>query len=143
MTRLTRLVGTAFACALLASAAAPPAQAAFTTWTGNGSSPFQDAEGIAGDGLGNSYVVENSQGMAFKFGPTGNLLTQVGLGPGMTDGHFDGPRSIAVDPATGDVFVGDNNRYQRFDSSGLFEASFSAPNCVPLGIAVAGGNVYL
>src|SRR3954453_10706394 len=133
MARITRLVCAAFACALIAGAAAPGAHANFSTWTGDGTSPFQDAEGIAGDGLGNSYVIDNSQGKVFKFGPTGNLLTSFGS-PGTSDGQLSSPGGVAVNPTTGDVFVGDNNRYQRFNSQGVWQATFSAPTCLPLGI---------
>ncbi len=69
-------------------------------------------------------VVYDSNGKFLKsFGSAGN-------GPGQFDfqaNTYEGPGSslatLAVDPRTGDVYVAETQRVQRFDADGRFEAA--------------------
>ena len=49
---------------------------------------------------------------------------------GSSDGRFDIPTDLAVDPDTGDIYVvdSDNNRVQKFESNGDFDIEFGSDN---------------
>ncbi|WP_458434119.1 6-bladed beta-propeller, partial [Pseudomonas aeruginosa] len=56
-----------------------------------------------------------------KFDLTGKFLGQFG-GAGATAGKFNSPAGIAIDRATGNIYVADsgNSRIQKFNSSGTY-----------------------
>jgi 5-hydroxyisourate hydrolase-like protein (transthyretin family) len=71
------------------------------------------AQDVAVDSAGNTYVTDPDTNRVVKFGPDGQQLWSVG-GTGAGDGEFsDGaPRGVAVDSASGDLFVTDGTRVQ-------------------------------
>ncbi len=67
------------------------------------------------------YVVDQGHTRIVKFNPDGQVLAVWGS-KGKGDGQFDDPTSVAVDPASGKVYVADpiNKRIQVFDRNGKF-----------------------
>lgn len=91
---------------------------------------------------------------AASFGTTVPLLQMSTWGsPGAGNGQFNGALDVAVDPASGNVYVADvgNDRVQRFTADGAFLGAFNRLGRLPGGptleepvaIAVGGGNVYV
>ena len=117
------------------------------------------------------YVAEDTTDNGddvLKFSPSGGSMStfiqQVFTCPGPTNGGFDGPQGLAVDPATGDVYVSatGDNRVIEFNSSGVFIAGLgggavsttcsqsaatagSAPGEFnqPTGLAVGDGELFV
>jgi DNA-binding beta-propeller fold protein YncE len=113
---------------------------------GGGAGQFASPNGVAADASGNVYVADSGRNRIQKFDSSGNFLLTWGkdviatnLGTGFEictvapdcqagapstglGGELNFPRAIAVDPASGNVYVADinNNRIQEFDSSGNF-----------------------
>ena len=133
-----------------------------STGTGNGQFQFfggsQGPEGgIAVDGAGSVYVVDNMNHRIQKFSSTGTFITQWGSN-GSGNGQFLYPSGIAVDSA-GAVYVVDSStngnqtgnvsRVEKFDSSGNFITQWvltSLTACGSYGIGVAtdsAGAVYV
>ena len=87
-----------------------------TTWgsSGNGDGQFDGPFGVAVDGSGNVFVVDDGNNRIQKFTNTGTFLTTWGS-CGFGDGRFINPTCVAVD-GSGNVFVADNNnnRIQKF-----------------------------
>lgn len=77
---------------------------------------------------------------------TVRFLDSFGTG-GTGNGQFNQPTYVAVNSATGQVYVADqfNNRVQRFDSAGNYQAQVSLIPYIPLGIAVRNttGQVFV
>ena len=84
-------------------------------------------------------IAADAPSFAFQFG---------GLGTG--DGQFNHTEGVAINPASGDVYVADqmNNRVERFDASGAYLSQFGGlgPGNGQLhsqGIAVSPGNGHV
>jgi DNA-binding beta-propeller fold protein YncE len=82
-------------------------------------------EGLAFGLDGNIYVTAVNTSLIAAFAPDGTFLRSFG-GPGTGAGQIDTGGSIAVDPATGNLFVGDffNNRIDVFTPAGGFLYAF-------------------
>jgi hypothetical protein len=96
--------------------------------TGAGQLGSNSAAGVAVDNdvaspsHGDVYVVDANNSRIEKFGPAGQFILsfgEEGAGPGQFE-RLNG-RSVAVG-VDGDVYVGDENRVQRFSPSGVVEA---------------------
>jgi DNA-binding beta-propeller fold protein YncE len=74
------------------------------------------------------YVVDQGHAQIVKLSPDAQVLTIWGS-KGRSDGQFDDPTSVAVDPTTNRVFVADprNSRIQVFDSNGKFLTGWKIP----------------
>jgi len=74
------------------------------------------------------YVVDQGRTRIVKFNPDGRVLSVWGS-KGSSDGQFDDPTSVTVDPKTNKVYVADpiNRRIQIFDSNGDFLAKWLIP----------------
>jgi hypothetical protein len=106
--------------------------------------------GLAVDGAGDVYVVEELGGRIDKYNSMGDLLTIWGsIGSG--DGQFYVPTGVAVD-ANGNVFVADsfNSRVQKFTSRGAFTSAWGSYGTgdgqfgAPVGVAVdSHGHVFV
>ena len=74
------------------------------------------------------YVVDQGHTRIVKFNPDGQVLAVWGS-KGKGDGQFDDPTSVAVDPASGKVYVADpiNKRIQVFDRNGKFLSKSIVP----------------
>ncbi|HEY1461785.1 MAG TPA: NHL repeat-containing protein [Terriglobales bacterium] len=72
------------------------------------------------------YVVDQGHNRIAKFTPDGQVLATWGS-KGNSDGQFNDPTSVAVDPATNKVYVADpiNKRIQVFDQNGKFFTKWS------------------
>ncbi len=93
------------------------------------------------------YVTDSSNHRVQKFYSNGTFISKWGS-YGSSNGQFVYPQGLAVNPATGYVYVGNGTttatRIQKFDSSGIFSLNF-APNgtYIPNGIAIdKANNVY-
>ena len=81
------------------------------------SASFNNATGVAVDGVGNVYVADTGNNVIRKISPGGIVVTFAGSGiAGSTDGttqvaSFTLPAGLAVDPH-GNVFVADSNNYK-------------------------------
>ncbi len=99
----------------------------------SGAGAFAHPEGIAIDNdpaspsHGDVYVVDALNHRVEKFTPNGEFILMLG-GEGTGPGQFQGlqGRSVAVDSA-GRLYVGDENRVQRFSSAGALEAQIALP----------------
>jgi sugar lactone lactonase YvrE len=91
--------------------------------TGSGNGQFNGTGQAARDASGNLYVSDANR--VQKFTSSGTYVSQFGTF-GTGNGQFSGPWGIAIDPATGHIFVADvyNNRVQEFDSSGTYVSQF-------------------
>jgi hypothetical protein len=126
----------------------------FAGLEGAGAGEFSNAEGVAvDDGLlspsrGDVYVIDAANNRVQKFGPEGEFVLMFGgevnattkgdvciagescqagtAGTGAGEFERLNGRSIAVD-ATGIVFVGDENRVQRFGEGGAAEGEVALP----------------
>lgn len=92
------------------------------------------------------YVTDQVTGYVQKLSPSGEVLTSQG-GWGTGRGRFHRPEQVAVD-ARDNVDVGDtdNNRIERFTSSGDFRDTFGGRGTLsqPSGVAVdPQGHVYV
>jgi sugar lactone lactonase YvrE len=96
-------------------------------WDPEGSLLFQrDVPGsptaIAVSSLGDIYVGEEHNGSVLIYDPDWNLLGQLGSG----DGEFAIPNDIALDPASGNIYVSDGfaHEIRVYYPSGAFHFSF-------------------
>ncbi|HEX2911178.1 MAG TPA: SMP-30/gluconolactonase/LRE family protein [Chloroflexia bacterium] len=95
--------------------------------------------GIAVDPQNNVYVTDMGSNRVLKFDSNGKFLSVLGSS-GLSDGQFATPWGIAID-AGGNLFVVDEFRIQKFDSSGHFITKFGRGG---QGIALdKAGNVYV
>jgi DNA-binding beta-propeller fold protein YncE len=106
---------------------------------------FHGNEGIAvndssGPEAGEIYVVDQGHKLIDRFSPTGELEAQI-KGPSPSE-PFEGPTAVAVDSATGDVFVIDGAKVvDKFNAAGelltkITETGLNEPFGKPVGIAV-------
>lgn len=96
---------------------------------------------MAEDASGNLYIADSTNSLVKKYNSSGTFLLQFG-GNGTGNGQFTNVLGIAVD-ASGDVFVVDIDRVQKFTSSGVYQAQFPVPD-YPVGIAIdASDNIYV
>jgi DNA-binding beta-propeller fold protein YncE len=74
------------------------------------------------------YVVDQGHTRIVKFSLDGQVLASWGSS-GNSDGQFNDPTSVAVDPTTNKVYVADprNKRIQVFDSNGKFLTKWVIP----------------
>lgn len=117
---------------------------------GSGDGQFVYPRGIALDGSGDIYVVDNQLHRVQKFAPDTTLLANWGS-EGSGDGEFSFPKKAAVD-GEGNLYVvdGRNRRVQKFSADGTFISKWGSEGTGdgqfmgPEGIAVdGGGNVYV
>jgi sugar lactone lactonase YvrE len=94
---------------------------------GGGPGQIETPLGVASDGRGNVYVVDQSNHRVQRYTADGRFVRQWGQ-LGARPGQFGFPRGIAVD-AAGHVFVadGDNDRVQRFTPEGRFVEQIEVP----------------
>lgn len=116
---------------------------------GRADTAFAYPKGVAVDGDGFVYVVDNWSNLVKKFTPGGELVTSWG-GPGSADGLFDAPERIAVD-RDGIVYVTDagNARVQRFTGDGRHLSTWGGAGTGdgqflhPIGVAAGYGHVFV
>lgn len=95
-------------------------------WPGPGKGQVDHPIGIAVDGAGSVWVADTNNHRIERFAPSKSdqspLLVNTWGTSGAGTGQFNVPTSAAVDPATGNVFVVDQNnaRIQVFDAAGNF-----------------------
>jgi DNA-binding beta-propeller fold protein YncE len=118
--------------------------------------------GLAVDRSGVVYVADTWDHRIEMLAPDGSYLGQFGYisarsgyaAPNTGNGQFQYPHGVAIDPASGDIWVSDshNNRVQAFSPGGSWRATYggltpgSGPGQfdLPLGITTdASGNVYV
>jgi DNA-binding beta-propeller fold protein YncE len=113
---------------------------------------FNEPWGITVDPQGNVYVADTWNHRIQKFSADGTFLLEWGTGGVATEGSslFWGPRSVAVDPESGNVYVTDtgNKRVAVFDANGtfLFDFGLTEPGMLnePVGLAIdPNGIVYV
>ncbi len=84
---------------------------------GQGEAPqaFWGPRGLAVDKAGRLYVMDTGNNRVVIFDANGNFISQFGS-KGADAGQFDEPVDLAIDPATGDVYITDtwNQRIQKF-----------------------------
>ena len=102
-------------------------------------------QGVEVDSAGNVYVVDFSNRRVEKFGPSGEFLLSFGSA-GIGNGQFGAWKIgsfVAIDP-TDKVYVGDQERIQRFDTSGAYQSQCSLPAGLTVqGLAADGaGDLY-
>lgn len=81
------------------------------------------ARDVAADAAGNLYIAAEEVHKIFKLARDGSFLTSWGSN-GSGPGQFQFPQGVAIGP-TGDVFVSDHEKIQKFDSQGTFLASWT------------------
>jgi tripartite motif-containing protein 71 len=108
-------------------------------------------QGVAVDGSGRVYVVNQSTSNLMVFTSSGTYVTSWGGQAHFGDGQFQGPVGVAVD-GSGNVYVADtnNHRIQKFTSDGAYltqwgtygtgDGQFASPRGVT---ADGSGNVYV
>ena len=89
---------------------------------------FYGPRGIAIGPDASVYVIDQGHIRVAKFDLDGRTLAVWGS-KGKSDGKFDDPTSVAVDPTTNRVYVADprNKRIQVFDADGKFLSKWSVP----------------
>jgi hypothetical protein len=117
---------------------------------GAGAGQFNSPTGIAvdnsaGPSEGDVYVLDTRNSRVEKFDSSGNFIAAFGS-EGSAPGQFEGllGLSIFVD-GTGTIYVGDTDRVQRFDESGVQQGEVSFPGIGPVeNLAVdSTGDIYL
>lgn len=124
---------------------------AVSTLAGSGAADFADGNGTAAsfhaptglaiDPSGNLYVADEINNCVRKVTPAGAVTTISGTGAaGTTDGapnlsKFDSPFGIAIDPANGNLYVGDfnNNKIRKIVTSSV---SFTISPALPAGLTL-------
>ena len=140
-TSAPRLIATLVVVAWAVALAAAASARASTSYVQTGEIPGFGFP-VGGVGVdrtsGDFYVVDAGSAVVDKYDQSGTLLSSFG-GPGSGNGQFgrelfSGPAGIAVDPATGDVYVVDraNDRVEKFGSSGAYISQFNG-NATPAG----------
>ena len=126
----------------------PPRQAEFVSYFESGTTSIERPLNVALDAKGELYIVDGGSSRVLKFNRAGKLVSEWGE-PGEGQGQFDfGPgkaekSALAFGP-NGVVYVADsfNNRVQKFDKRGNFEAEWGIEGLEagqfrdPFGIAV-------
>jgi NHL repeat len=103
--------------------------------------------GVALDrSTGDVFAVDGGNAIVNKYDASGTLIASFG-GPAsgegqLGQGYLSGPAGVAVDQASGDVYVADrvNNRIVKFDSSGAYMGQFNG-SATPAGGFSALGSV--
>lgn len=96
---------------------------------------------LAEDSSGNIFIVDTNNQKIKKYDQNGNYLLQFGA-EGTGNGEFSYVSSIAID-SSGNVFVADEVRVQKFTNNGAFLSIFAATGEVK-GMAIdAADNVYV
>jgi sugar lactone lactonase YvrE len=113
---------------------------------GTGGGQFNYAAGVAVDSTGNVWVTDSVNNRVQEFSPAGAFMMTFGFGvkdgkeveetctstescqaglPGSGEGQFHSPGGIAVEKASGNLWVGDagNGRLEEFSSKGKYLAS--------------------
>ncbi len=113
---------------------------------------FEADDGLAVDQAnGDVYVVDSGHKVVDRFSPTGVYEASAQLtGAPNEEGTFEQfaiPHAVAVDAATGDVFVIDEHLVDAFSASGKFEGRISEtganePFGQPVGVAVQQSGPY-
>ena len=125
---------------------------------------FSNPAGVAVDAAGNLYVADYGNNRIRKITPAGVITTLAGSTAGNADGagtaaKFFGPRGVAVNQTTGDVYVADanNNVIRKITAAGVV-STFAGSGAIgnadgtgtaasffrPAGVAVdVNGNVYV
>jgi DNA-binding beta-propeller fold protein YncE len=126
---------------------------------------FYGSKGTATDAAGNTYVADAGNNVIRKITSAGIVSTFAGNGTaGYADGtgaivKFNNPQSVAVDPASGNVYVADRNNHiiRKITPTGIVStfAGLTTPGFTdgvgtaatfnqPVAVAVdASGNVYV
>lgn len=111
---------------------------------------FISPSGVAADGAGNVYVLDDANDRVARFNADGKLLKTWGS-EGSGPGQFEVPQGIAID-GHGNVFVADtgNNRIEAFSADGSLLGQWGSHGAgpeqfdEPAGITVdRDGNVYV
>jgi hypothetical protein len=92
--------------------------------------PFKSIGPIAVNGEGDIYVVEQGTNVVDQFDATGKLLTRL---TGTPEGPFKELRSLAADPVSGNVYVGDFDREQHTGAIDAFGPSRIVPDVTTTG----------
>jgi DNA-binding beta-propeller fold protein YncE len=152
-----------WAVASSARAALSPVAASPIGQAGTGAGQFRDPSGVAvNTDSGDVYVTDTANNRVQRFDKQGSFISTWGWGvddgsaalqtctggceagiAGSDDGQLIEPAGVAVNSATGDVYVVDrgNGRTVRYSATGAYLGSFGSPTGA---IAVApDGNVYL
>ena len=116
---------------------------------GTGAGEFGYPKGVAVDGDGFVYVVDNVNDRVQRFTSAGVFVSAWG-GTGAGAGRFNGPEKIAID-AGGVVYVTDagNRRVQRFTRDGIFISAWGVEGTGegeflhPFGVAAGDGLVWV
>ncbi len=116
---------------------------------GTGDGEFGYPKGVAVDGDGFVYVVDNVNDRVQRFTSAGVFVSAWG-GTGAGTGRFNGPEKIAID-AGGVVYVTDagNRRVQRFTRDGIFISTWGGEGTGegeflhPFGVAAGDGLVWV
>ena len=126
------LVLVAMSLVLVAPAASAAPKQVATTFGAAGAGDGEFGSTVAGvavrQSTGDVYVVDAAADRVQRFDADGGYLGQFGT-PGTGDGELTlggASAGVAVDQASGDVFVGDtaNNRIQRFSATGVYQSQF-------------------
>ncbi|HEX7244017.1 MAG TPA: SMP-30/gluconolactonase/LRE family protein [Solirubrobacterales bacterium] len=127
----------------------PATSSSFGT-AGSGTGQFNHPAGVAVDGKGGIWVVDEENDRVEKFNEAGTYVTKFGAS-GAGDGQFGRPTDVAVDP-NGNLWVTDaaNDRVEEFNEKRVFVRKIggtgSAPGQleIPEGIAIdAKGNIWV
>jgi sugar lactone lactonase YvrE len=123
-----------------------------TKWgsSGTGQQNFNLPWALALSGNGSMvYVVDASNSKIKIWSSAGSFIAEVGSN-GFTNGSFTFPLGIEVDATTGDFYVSDNFRIQKFNSANSWQSTWTDPPddngqfSYPTKLATdASGNVYV
>lgn len=90
---------------------------------GDESTKLQSPHGIGLDKNENILIADQTASRIFRYSNKGELLGEIGQGPGSEPGYFNTPREVKSDPA-GNIYVtdskGDRPRVQVFAPNGKF-----------------------
>ncbi|VXD18410.1 putative Peptidylamidoglycolate lyase [Marinoscillum sp. 108] len=110
---------------------------------------FSAPIGLAVDGSDNLYVTRTNN-LVYKIDQSGAALLTIGTS-GSGAGQFANPSDVAIDHATGDIYVTDYNnaKFLKYNSAGDFQwevgsnGSGNGQFNYPTGIVVSGSTVYV
>jgi hypothetical protein len=92
--------------------------------------PFKDIGPMAIDGEGDVYVVEKQADIVEQFDAAGKYLSRL---TGTPEGPFKGLESVAADPASGNVYVGDFDQVLKTGAVDAFGPSRVVPDVTTSG----------